>query len=63
VPTKNVKMKVPTTMPNPVPPKIIPEPDFGQPHSKVHGGERKIDQPQLKHRGESVPLNGIIIFL
>ena len=42
--------------------KIIPEPDLGQPHAKVHRGKGGINQTQIKHRRKAVPFNGIIVF-
>jgi hypothetical protein len=46
VPTKKVKIKVPTRMPKPIPPEVIPETHLGQAHAEVHGCEREIDQAQ-----------------
>ena len=44
-------------------PQIVPKPDSRQAHTKIHGSEGEINQPQIENRGESIPLDGIIIFL
>ncbi len=43
--------------------KVVPEVNFSQAHTKVHGREREIDQAQVKHRGKTVALNAIVVFL
>ncbi len=44
------------------PAKIIPETNPGQSHAEVHGGKREVDKAQVKDRGETVSLDGLIVF-